>query len=87
MAEWDVVLVIVSLIGLFAVVAKPLAKAVKAMTELTVAMEQMRKSMDGLAADNKESHKRIWEHNQIQDGKINDHEFRIHDLEEKQTTK
>lgn len=29
-AEWDVVLVIISLIGLFAVVAKPLAKTVKA---------------------------------------------------------
>ena len=38
--------------------------------------------MESLTTKNTEAHRRLWEHNEEQDGKINDHESRIRVIED-----
>ncbi len=83
MTEWGVVIVIVTLFGLIAAIVKPIVNMTRAMTRLTVVMEQTEKSLNKLTTDNTESHRRIWNHNEEQDATINDHEVRIGILEHK----
>ena len=83
MTEWGVVIVIVTLFGLIAAIVKPIVNMTRAMTRLTVVMEQTEKSLNKLTTDNTESHRRIWNHNEEQDATINDHEVRIGILDHK----
>ena len=80
--QWGVVGVIIALVGLFLTVGKPLAKLITAIERLTNTCNQLNEKFDKFELKNKESHKRIWEHNKNQDDIINDHEKRIHALEE-----
>ena len=82
MKEWDVVLVIIALVGLFASVIAPVVKLTKAISRLTTAMETVQKNVSELTTDNKSEHERIWGQSREQDKKLCDHEARIRVMEE-----
>lgn len=87
MTEWGVVGVIVVLVGLFTAICIPLIKATnkstEAMTRLTVSVENLASKIDTIDKDNTVEHDRLWAHNDMQDGKIEDHEKRIIRIEER----
>lgn len=81
MTQWEVVGVIVVLVGLFTAVCVPIIKStkesVRAMTELNITMKNLADKLTNLESNNTEAHRRIWVHNDEQDAKIQDHETRI----------
>ena len=78
MSEWGVVLVIIGLIGLITSVSVPVVYVTRTLAKLTAVVEQMQAAQ----AQNVKSHDKLWEHNDMQDAKLNDHETRIRILEE-----
>ena len=83
MNEWGVVLVISALLGLFAILAKPMISLTQAITKLTTTVEGIKADFDSMSVKNTESHRRIWEHNEDQDAQLADHDKRITRLEDK----
>ena len=77
MTEWEVVGVIIALLGLIAAIAGPLVKLNTSITTLTVTLRDLNEDMDDLTTKNTKSHQRLWDHNEEQDKKINDHEMRL----------
>ena len=82
MQQWDVVTVIIALVGLFISVIGPIVKLTRAITRLTSTMENMEKNVVDLTANNRLSHERLWDHAKEQDLRISDHETRIRVMEE-----
>ena len=80
---WEIFLGIVALVGFIISIATPLMKLSKTMTELNINMQNLNKAMNVLTANNTESHRRIWQHNEEQDEKIENHEKRITKIETK----
>lgn len=90
MAQWDVVLVITSLVGLFLTVGVPIIGLNKTITTLNVRLDHMEKESNEQKTEiaeqraaAKDSHRRIWAHNDEQDDRLDDHEKRITILEHK----
>lgn len=88
--EWTVVTVIIALVGLFLTVGRPIISLNKNIVELNMTMKQQGEAIKENAADLKEQkkhahevHQRLWEHNEEQDKTLQNHEQRIHDLEQK----
>lgn len=77
MSEWQIVTVIVVLVGLVTAIVTPIIKLNTSITKLTVLLENLKSSQDGYEQRNREAHKRIWEHNGEQDEKLNRHETEI----------
>lgn len=89
MNEWTVVGVIIALVGLFCTVGAPILKLNKNIVELNVTMKSQgeeikanKKALDEQKEHARESHKRLWDHNEKQDDMLTDHETRIKLLEE-----
>lgn len=87
--EWTTVTVIISLVGLIVTVTTPLIKLNSNITRLTVILdgikaelEEQKKALSAQKADSRESHRRLWAHNDEQDNILNDHETRIRVLEQ-----
>ena len=80
---WEIFLGIVALVGFIISVATPLMKLSKTRTELNINMQNLNKAMNVLTTNNTESHRRIWQHNEEQDEKIENHEKRITKIETK----
>ena len=80
---WEIFLGIVALVGFCVTIATPLMKLSKTMTELNVNMQNLKQAMNTLTANNTESHRRIWAHNDEQDEKLENHEKRITKIETK----
>lgn len=80
---WEIFLGIVALIGFLITLFTPLSKLTKTITELNVNMKNLGNAMEVLTTKNTESHRRIWEHNEEQDDKIENHEQRITKIETK----
>ena len=80
---WEIFLGIVALVGFMITIISPLMKLSKTMTELNVNMQNLNQAMNTLTSNNTESHRRIWEHNEEQDSKIENHEKRITKIETK----
>ena len=80
---WEIFLGIVALVGFVITLATPLMKLSKTMTELNINMQNLNKAMNVLTTNNTESHRRIWQHNEEQDEKIENHEKRITKIETK----
>ena len=80
---WEIFLGIVALVGFMITVISPLMKLSKTMTELNVNMQNLNQAMNTLTSNNTESHRRIWEHNEEQASKIENHEKRITKIETK----
>ena len=83
MTEWTVVGVIVALIGFAASIVGPVVKLNTSITKLTVTMDNVSSRLGKMEADNHDSHKRLWAHNDEQDTMLNDHEHRIKVMEGK----
>lgn len=81
--SWEIFLGIVALVGFCITIATPLMKLSKTMTELNVNMQNLNQAMNTLTANNTESHRRIWAHNDEQDEKLENHEKRITKIETK----
>ena len=81
--SWEIFLGIVALVGFCVTIATPLMKLSKTMTELNVNMQNLNQAMNTLTANNTESHRRIWVHNDEQDEKLENHEKRITKIETK----
>lgn len=88
--EWTTVTVIIAIVGLIATVTTPLIKLNSNITRLTVILdnikaelEEQKKALSAQQADSRESHRRLWAHNDEQDNTLNDHETRIRVLEQK----
>ena len=77
MTEWGVLGVIITVAGLLATVITPIINLTKSITKLTVVVENLAKDMES----QRSSTKRLWEHNDEQDTRLNDHETRIQLLE------
>lgn len=78
---WEIILGIITFFGFIVSVVTPITKLTKIMTELSVSVENLKKSIDQISISNTEAHRRIWEHNEDQDQKIEDHEKRITRIE------
>lgn len=81
MDYWDVVVVIIALVGLFFTIGKPILTLISSMDKLSFTCAELSNKFGTFERDNKDSHKRLWEHNEIQDNTLNDHEQRISHLE------
>lgn len=81
--EWQVVGVIVVLVGLAGSIIGPVIKLNSSITRLTVTMERLVKDVDVIKENSHDAHQRLWEKNDEQDKIINDHETRITSLERK----
>lgn len=90
MNEWTVVTVLIALVGLFLTVGKPIINLNKNITKLDMSVERTNARLDkhdtalkDQAAHARESHEKLWAHNNEQDKQIADHETRISVLEHK----
>ena len=76
MTEWGVVGVIISLLGLIALVMKPIICLTKSITELNGNV----KLFNSMFSQNDDEHDRLWKHNDVQDAKISEHERELASL-------
>lgn len=81
MNEWGVVLVIISLVGLFAAIAKPILNLNTAIVKLTEAVKELQKDMADFVNGNHNSHVRIHERIDGCNEVIRNHENRLEKLE------
>lgn len=83
MSEWDIVSVIVVIVGLFFTVGKPI---INLNTNITILNESLKAEKEKLADFEKCSereHCELWEHNEKQDKMLEEHKMRLHDLDGK----
>lgn len=83
MQEWDIVTVIVVLVGLFISVGNPIIKLNTSLTKLNDAIRTLQREHEELDHNNTDAHRRIWQHNEQQDRILEDHKIRLHDLDGK----
>ena len=82
MQEWDVVGVIAALFALLGLIIAPIVKLTQAITRLTTTMENLKHSVEDLAAKNHTAHENLWQFARTQDTRMCDHETRIRVLED-----
>lgn len=81
MTEWEVVGVIVVLVGFAISICTPIVKLNTSITRLVDKLNHLDEGLDDLTARNSKSHERLWKHNERQDETLVDHEKRIGILE------
>jgi hypothetical protein len=79
--EWGVFGVIVALIGFAAAIIKPIVTLNTSITTLKNAIDALGKELEKQNEENRDSHDRLWRHDDKQDEQIADHEKRITVLE------
>lgn len=84
MTEWTVVGVLISLIGLIAVVVKPMLNLNASITRLTTLLDNVTRELQMITDKNAKGHDRIWHKLTEQDGVLGLHEHRLTVLEEHQ---
>lgn len=89
--EWTVFTALAAIVGLGVTVGAPIIKLNANITRLTVVLdtikaelEEQKKALSAQREDSKESHRRIWAHNDEQDATLADHETRLRVLESKE---
>lgn len=83
MNEWDIVSVLVVVIGLFLSVGAPIIKLNTNITKLNENLKATQNDQIKYEKDNHDAHKRIWQHNEKQDAELEEHRMRLHDLDGK----
>lgn len=83
MTEWEVVGVIVVLVGLGISVVTPIIKLNTTITKLYTVVERLTGDVNELTARNSKTHDRIFAQIEKHTDQLNDHETRISVLEEK----
>lgn len=81
MSEYGVIVIVVAMITTAITIGAPILKLNTAITRLIVKLDNLGMDMDELERHNHESHRRIWEKNDEQDGKLADHETRLKVIE------
>ena len=88
--EWTGFTALTAIVGLGVTVGAPIIKLNANITRLTVVLdtikaelEEQKKALSAQREDSKESHRRIWAHNDEQDQTLADHETRLRVLESK----
>ena len=81
---WEIVAGLFVLIGGIVSIVMPIVKLTKSITELTVKVDDFARQIEQQSVRSKETHKRLWEHNEEQDDKLQEHEIRISNLENKE---
>ena len=81
---WEIVAGLFVLIGGIGSIVTPIVKLTKSITELTVKVDDFARQIEQQSVRSKEAHKRLWEHNEEQDDKLQEHEIRISNLESKE---
>ena len=83
MNEYTVVLVLVTLVGLFFTIGKPILNLNSNIVELNAAVKRLQKTVDKLDDKQIDDQKRVWERLDRGSKKFDDHEHRISVLEDK----
>lgn len=83
MTEWEVVGVIIALVGLVGVFVKATMSYSANIAKLTITLNNLQECIKELEQSKKETHKRIFGTLEKHDEKLNNHENRIQRLEER----
>lgn len=78
---WEIFLGIAALISFVIAITGPMMKLNTSITKLNNAVDVLRDALDRIEKDNDKSHKRLWEHNGIQDELIAEHSKKINNIE------
>lgn len=81
MTEWNIILVLAELVGLFMLVGKPILTLNKTIAEFNAELKNMKTRLGTLEDAKRAAHKELWQHNDEQDKELADHETRIRVLE------
>lgn len=88
--EWNVFTTLAAIVGLGVTVGAPIIKLNANITRLTVVLdiikteiEEQKKTLSAQRAESRDSHSRLWAHNNEQDQTLADHETRLRVLESK----
>ena len=81
--EWVVVTVIIAIVGLITTVARPIVTLTQSITKLTTVVDRLEADLQEQRTHSRESHAKIWQHNEEQDERLDEHERRLHDLDGK----
>lgn len=84
MTEWNVVSVLIALVGLFLTVGAPILKLIESLTKLDLSVQSLKADLDELSAHNTRSHERIFSRLDGQEETLHDHETRIQVMEGKE---
>lgn len=76
-----IVVALGSILSVGVIIVKPILKVVEVMTELTASVKALTEKFNKFEVNNHDDHKRIWNHNDEQDERIQDHETRIRLIE------
>lgn len=77
MSEWTVVSVMVTLVGLGAVIIPPLMSLKGVITRLTELVRALETNVSEISEKNSAAHERIWDKLEEQDGQLMEHEVRL----------
>ena len=72
-----------TILGVGVTIVKPILEVVKTMTELNESIKNLTGKVNLFEAANDKAHKRIWDHNDEQDERLQDHEIRIKLIEDR----
>lgn len=79
--EWQVVTVIIALVGLIGGIATPIIKLTSTIATLTKSVNGLEANIKEIVENNTKAHQRLWDKNDKQDERITNHEGRISNLE------
>lgn len=79
----EIISIIIAGAGLVITIVAALLKLNSTITKLISSVDNLDSSFAKFSTSNTESHRRLWEHNDEQDKKLSDYEYRIHRLEGK----
>lgn len=78
---WEIFVGIGVIVSFVAAIAAPLLKLNTSITKLNSSVDVLKAAIDRIEDDNKESHSRIWKHNDSQDKIIEEHTKKINNIE------
>ena len=81
MTEWEVVGVIIVLVGLIASLVKPVVGLNASITKLNDICLALEKNLSELTNKNSQAHERLWHRSEEHDARLQDHETRLVMLE------
>ena len=77
---WEILVALITIVGSLVGLGTVLAKLIKTLTKLDITLAQLQRELNEFKVENKESHGRIWD-------KLDNHDERIHNLEDKKGDK
>jgi len=83
MSEWDVVSVLVVVIGLFFTVGRPIISLNTNIATLNASLKAEKERLAEFEKNSEREHGELWAHNDEQDKVLEEHKMRLHDLDGK----